>query len=218
MSYHVKDVFLTIQGEGAFSGHVAVFCRFIGCNLWSGLEKDRGSASCQFCDTDFIQPPTKQGGKFPNPQQLADHIESFWPQKEDLENDHSTTPFVVFTGGEPLLQLDKELIAEMHKRNFFIAVESNGTIVAPDHIDWLCVSPKRGCPLKQKHGHELKLVYPQSDLSPQEFEDLSFDRFSLQPMDIGKFYRDNVSKTIDYCFKHPKWSLSLQTHKILGIP
>lgn len=214
MSYMVKEMFLTLQGEGGQAGRPAVFCRFAGCNLWSGREADRAEAICQFCDTDFIGTDGEGGGKFETAEKLADAIASFWPESGNA----MTVPgLVVFTGGEPLLQLDAPLIKAMHARNFSIAVESNGTLTAPEGVDWLCISPKAGAPLEQKSGTELKLVYPQAGLDPATLEELDFQYFWLQPMD-GPNQQENTQAAIRYCLAHPKWGLSLQTHKLTGIP
>ena len=211
MAYSVKSCFLTLQGEGAKCGTVAVFCRFVGCNLWSGLENQRSEAVCQFCDTDFRKPYAEGGGSFEDPQELAAHIASFWPTEA---KEHRT---VVFTGGEPLLQLDAPLIEACHERDFQIAVETNGTINAPSGIDWICVSPKANAKLIQTSGHELKLVYPQGGLCPTQFEDLDFDHFFLQPMDSVARDR-NTQLAVSFCQQNPKWRLSVQTHKWIGIP
>ncbi|MEG8099164.1 7-carboxy-7-deazaguanine synthase [Candidatus Liberibacter brunswickensis] len=207
--YSVKEIFLTLQGEGASVGRVAVFCRFAGCNLWSGREKDRLSAQCHFCDTDFVGIKGTKGGRY-NAEQLADLIADQWIAggKE--------ARYCVLTGGEPLLQVDVPLIKELNKRNFEIAVETNGTIEPPQGIDWICVSPKAGCDLKVKKGQELKLVFPQVDDSPENYIGLDFERFSLQPMD-GPFLEENTNSAISYCFKNPKWRVSIQTHKLIGI-
>ena len=214
MVYSVKEIFLTLQGEGGQAGRVAVFCRFTGCNLWSGREEDRAQAICQFCDTDFIGTDGAGGGRFVTPTELADRIAGFWPTSA------SSSParrLVVFTGGEPLLQLDAPLIAAMHDRGFFIAVESNGTVRAPAGIDWLCISPKAGAPLVQTHGAELKLVFPQAGLDPADVAGLDFSHFWLQPMD-GPAQAANTQAAIAYCLHSPQWALSLQTHKLTGIP
>ena len=209
MSYAVKEIFLTLQGEGAQAGRAAVFCRFAGCNLWSGREQDRPHATCRFCDTDFVGTDGTLGGRYANAQALADVIAGQW-SGEDAER------FTVLTGGEPLLQLDPALIAALHGRGFAIAVETNGTIEPPEGLDWICVSPKAGSELVIRRGHELKLVYPQEGARPEDFADLPFARFSLQPMD-GPEVAANIAAAIDYCLRHPKWRLSLQTHKTLGI-
>ncbi len=209
VSYSVKEIFLTVQGEGAQAGRPAVFLRFAGCNLWTGREQDRHKAICQFCDTDFVGMDGPGGGRFQTPESLAAEIKRYWPAGGD--------PLVVCTGGEPLLQLDAKLIAALHDEGFEIAVESNGTIEAPAGLDWLCVSPKAGAPLKQFSGDELKLVYPQEGLKPEDFEALNFKRFSLQPMD-GPARQENSEAAFRYCTAHPKWRLSLQTHKWIGAP
>ena len=209
MSYAVKEIFMTLQGEGAQAGRAAVFCRFAGCNLWSGREQDRHSAICRFCDTDFVGTDGTLGGRYASAEALADAISGQWSGR-DLDR------FTVLTGGEPLLQLDTALIAALHARGFAIAVETNGTLAPPDGLDWICVSPKAGAELVIRAGDELKLVYPQDGAAPDDFADLSFTRFSLQPMD-GPEIRENTARTIDYCLRHPKWRLSLQTHKTLGI-
>jgi len=209
VSYAVKEIFMTLQGEGAQAGRAAVFCRFAGCNLWSGREQDRQSAKCRFCDTDFVGTDGTLGGRYASAEALADAISGQWSGR-DLDR------FTVLTGGEPLLQLDTALIAALHARGFAIAVETNGTIAPPDGLDWVCVSPKAGAELVIRAGDELKLVYPQDGAAPDDFADLSFTRFSLQPMD-GPEIRENTARTIDYCLRHPKWRLSLQTHKTLGI-
>jgi 7-carboxy-7-deazaguanine synthase len=211
MSYSVKELFYTLQGEGTHAGRPAVFLRFAGCNLWSGREQDRAIAICQFCDTDFIGTNGTGGGKFETAQVLADVVARQWP---DLEQG---APYVVCTGGEPLLQLDTPLIAALHKHGFEIAVETNGTIAAPAGIDWICVSPKAGADFVQRSGHELKLVFPQPLAPPDMFTSLDFKGFFLQPMD-GSNVADNTAAAITYCLEHPQWRLSLQTHKMLGIP
>lgn len=211
MSYTVKEIFPTLQGEGAQAGRTAVFCRFAGCNLWSGLERDRAKAICQFCDTDFIGTDGAGGGRFADADALADAIDAQWPGLD------SARAFVVFTGGEPLLQLDAALITAIHARGFEIAVETNGTLPAPAGIDWLCVSPKAGAALVQKSGHELKLVYPQPDLLPEQVAGLDFGQFWLQPMDDAH-RNHNTAAAVDYCMHYPQWRLSLQTHKLIGIP
>ena len=212
MAYSVKEMFYTLQGEGTHAGRPAVFCRFAGCNLWSGREADRATAVCQFCDTDFVGTDGLGGGKFDTPQALAARIASFWPDTPDGAKGRR---FVVLTGGEPLLQVDAELIDALHAEGLEIAVETNGTIAAPEGIDWLCVSPK-SAELRLRRGHELKLVYPQADVPPEAFVDLAFGRFSLQPMD-GPALADNTACAVAYCLAHPQWQLSLQTHKYLGI-
>ena len=210
MTYSVKEIFYTLQGEGAQTGRPAVFCRFSGCNLWTGREEDRSDAVCQFCDTDFIGTNGENGGKFKTAKDLAQFVASLWPRS------NAGKPYVVCTGGEPLLQLDKALIDAFHNAGFEIAVETNGTIKAPDGIDWICVSPKAKADLKQMSGNELKLVYPQSDNTPVNFEHLAFEHFFLQPLDNSQS-DENTRKTINYCQLNPMWRLSLQTHKIIGI-
>jgi 7-carboxy-7-deazaguanine synthase (Cx14CxxC type) len=211
MSYSVKEIFYTLQGEGRHAGRPAVFCRFAGCNLWSGREADRSTAICQFCDTDFVGVDGTNGGKFESAEVLANAIAQKWP------SDYSAgTKFVVCTGGEPLLQLDADLIQALHARKFEIAVETNGTILAPAGVDWLCVSPKQGAQLQQSTGDELKLIFPQPGVDPQSFESLAFRHFFLQPMD-GPHRVVNTQLAVQYCLDHPVWRLSLQTHKILGI-
>lgn len=212
MTYAVKEIFYTLQGEGAQTGRAAVFCRFAGCNLWTGHEQDRASAICQFCDTDFADTNGPGGGKFSSAKELAAAIEEKWPGGA-AENRR----FVVCTGGEPLLQLDATLIDELHRRYFEIAVESNGTLAAPDGVDWLCISPKAASKLVQKAGDELKLVFPQPGAEPELYEGLPFRHFFLQPMD-GPERAANTALALRYCMDHPTWRLSLQTHKILGIP
>lgn len=210
MAYSVKEMFYTLQGEGRQAGHAAVFLRFAGCNLWSGQEKDRQTAVCQFCDTDFVGTDGVNGGKFTQASTLASAVNQLWGGQTDANK------LVVCTGGEPLLQLDTTLIDALHQSGFRIAVETNGTIVAPPGIDWLCVSPKSTAPLNQTSGNELKLVYPQLDAPPEVFETLAFDHFLLQPMD-GPQQTENMQKAVAYCMAHPRWQLSLQTHKWLGI-
>ena len=212
MSYAVKEIFYTLQGEGAQVGRAAVFCRFAGCNLWSGLEKDRAKAICQFCDTDFVGVDGTGGRKFESAAALALAIDKTWPPGSATGN-----RFVVCTGGEPLLQLDDELIEALHARGFEIAIETNGTIAAPDGLDWICVSPKAGARLVQKSGDELKLVYPHTGADPAQFEGLTFRHFLLQPMD-GPDCAVNTKLALKYCMEHPRWRLSLQTHKLIGIP
>ncbi len=209
MSYAVKEIFYTLQGEGALSGRPAVFCRFAGCNLWSGREEDRAGAQCTFCDTDFVGTDGPDGGRFTEAAALADRILSLWPAGAPAR-------FVVCTGGEPLLQLDPPLIAALHARGFEIAVETNGTLPPPAGIDWLCVSPKAGNPLVVTAGDELKIVVPQAGLDPLDFAHLRFRRFSVQPMD-GPDRERNTALAIAFCLAHPQWQLSLQTHKVTGI-
>jgi 7-carboxy-7-deazaguanine synthase len=213
MTYSVKEIFYTLQGEGANTGRPAVFCRFAGCNLWSGLEKDRASAICRFCDTDFVGTDGPGGGKFQTADDLADAITAQWPKASLFSGD----PFVVCTGGEPLLQLDDTLVQTLHTRGFKIAIETNGTQPAPEGLDWICVSPKSTAQLVLCQGNELKLVYPQADAYPESFENLAFDYFYLVPKD-GPERERNTQIALGYCLEHPKWRLSLQTHKLLGIP
>jgi 7-carboxy-7-deazaguanine synthase len=212
MTYAVKEIFYTLQGEGANAGRPAVFCRFAGCNLWSGREPDRAEAVCQFCDTDFVGTDGPGGGKFPTPEALASAVAAVWPPGDPLAR-----PLVVCTGGEPLLQLDPPLIGALHTAGFAIAVETNGTVEPPAGIDWLCVSPKAGAPLVVEAGDELKLVYPQAGAEPERFAALGFRQFFLQPMD-GPDREPNTRAALAYCLTHPRWRLSLQTHKLLGIP
>ncbi|HZZ67131.1 MAG TPA: 7-carboxy-7-deazaguanine synthase [Phenylobacterium sp.] len=209
MSYAVKEIFLTLQGEGGQAGRPAVFCRFAGCNLWSGREEDRTAAVCNFCDTDFVGLDGPGGGRFADAGALAAAVEAAW--RGGAEN-----RLVVLTGGEPLLQLDAALIAALHERGFSLALETNGTIAAPPGVDWICVSPKAQAPVVQTTGQELKLVYPQAGVDPARFEGLAFDRFLLQPMD-GQNRAENTQAAIAYCLAHPRWRLSVQTHKYLGI-
>jgi 7-carboxy-7-deazaguanine synthase (Cx14CxxC type) len=209
VSYAIKEIFLTLQGEGAHAGRAAVFCRFAGCNLWSGREQDRVDAICRFCDTDFVGTDGTSGGRYASAGQLADTIAAQWTGTEDHR-------YAVLTGGEPLLQVDGALVEALHARGFAIGVETNGTIDPPTGMDWICVSPKAGAELVIKRGHELKLVYPQAGAVPEAFADLAFERFSLQPMD-GPDVIENTARAVDYCLRHPKWRLSLQTHKTLGI-
>jgi len=217
MSYAVKEIFYTLQGEGAQTGRAAVFCRFAGCNLWSGREADRSAAVCRFCDTEFVGVNGEGGGRFESAEDLAAAIERRWPADSGQNDLGLGKRFVVCTGGEPLLQLDGNLIHALHDCGFEIAVETNGTIAAPDGVNWLCVSPKAGAELKQRSGDELKLVYPQAGAEPTEFELLVFRHFFLQPMD-GLEREANTKLALHYCLAHPQWRLSLQTHKILGIP
>jgi 7-carboxy-7-deazaguanine synthase len=208
MTYAVKEVFYSLQGEGAQAGRPAVFCRFSGCNLWSGLERDRPSATCRFCDTDFVGTDGSAGGKYGTPEALADAVAGLWPGGGD--------PYVVCTGGEPLLQLDEPLVRALRSRGFAVAVETNGTRPVPPGIDWLCVSPKAGTELLVRAGDELKLVYPQPGAEPERFSELAFRQFFLQPMD-GPALQANTRAALDYCLTHPRWRLGLQTHKLLGI-
>lgn len=209
MSYSVKEIFKTLQGEGAFVGRVSVFCRFAGCNLWSGREEDRTTAVCRFCDTDFVGTDGTSGGRYRNATDLVSAIEQEWGPSRGRR-------FVVLTGGEPLLQVDPALIRGLHAVGFEIAVETNGTVEPPSGIDWLCVSPKSTAQLRIRTGDELKLVYPQSDIIPEAFSKLEFRRFSLQPMD-GPDRDANTAAAIAYCLAHPQWNLSMQTHKHLRI-
>ncbi len=212
--YAVKEIFYTLQGEGAHRGRPAVFCRFAGCNLWSGREADRESAQCRFCDTDFVGTDGPGGGRFSDAPALAAAIDAQWPAKAPAERG---APYVVFTGGEPLLQLDPDLIAAMHAIGWTVAVETNGTLPAPPGIDWICVSPKAGTELVQRSGDEIKLVFPQEGAAPEQYAALDFRHFFLQPMD-GPRLRENTQSAVAYCMGHPRWHLSLQTHKILDIP
>lgn len=209
--YQVKEMFFTLQGEGAQAGRPSVFLRFAGCNLWTGREMDRAAAVCTFCDTDFVGIDGAGGGKFRTPKELAQAASDFWPVEDGDQR------YIVCTGGEPLLQLDVPLIDALHEQGFVIAVETNGTIKAPPGIDWICVSPKADAELKQLSGNELKLVYPQKDATPAQFEGLDFAHFFLQPLD-DPAREANTKSVVNYCLAHPKWRLSLQTHKILDIP
>ena len=210
MTYQVKEIFYTLQGEGARTGRAAVFLRFAGCNLWTGREQDRLAAICQFCDTDFVGTDGLGGGKFSHPELLARAVSAEWPKGQG-------SPYVVCTGGEPLLQLDSVLIDALHAKGFEIAIETNGTLIPPQGIDWICVSPKAGANLVLVSGKELKLVYPQEGAEPERYGDLAFDHFFLQPMDGPRRTQNTVAAT-NYCLTHPKWRLSLQTHKLVGIP
>ena len=213
MTYKVKEIFYTLQGEGTHAGRPAVFCRFTSCNLWTGQEKDRARAICQFCDTDFVGTNGPGGGRFSTAQELASAVGAAWHGA-----DHARArPFVVCTGGEPLLQLDEAAVEALHTAGFEIAVETNGTQDAPAGLDWICVSPKAGAPQKLTSGDELKLVFPQEGAAPELFEELSFSRLLLQPMD-GPEREKNTRLAVEYCLAHPQWQLSLQTHKYLGIP
>lgn len=217
MTYTVKEIFYTLQGEGAQTGRAAVFCRFSGCNLWTGREEDRSRAVCQFCDTDFVG-TGPDGGRFKTANELADAINRCWDGDESSSSRREPGPakYVVCTGGEPLLQVDEELIDALHERGFEVAVETNGTRPAPASLDWVCVSPKAGAPLVQTSGSELKLVYPQENAPPENFESLAFSHFFLQPMD-GAETQLNTQRAIDYCLRHPRWRLSIQTHKLVGL-
>jgi len=208
--YSVKEIFYTLQGEGANAGTPAVFCRFAGCNLWSGREADRASATCNFCDTDFVGTDGPGGGKFESAGDLAAAVAASWP------GDNARHRFVVCTGGEPLLQLDTSLLAALHAHGFRVAVETNGTVAPPAGVDWVCVSPKAGAALALEGGDELKLVFPQPGAPPERFESLAFDHFFLQPMD-GPDRDANTRSAVDYCLRHPRWRLSLQSHKLIGI-
>jgi 7-carboxy-7-deazaguanine synthase (Cx14CxxC type) len=207
--YQVKEIFYTLQGEGMNAGRPAVFCRFAGCNLWSGREKDRAGAVCRFCDTDFIGTDGTKGGKFETAETLAGAIAAEWRGAEDARR------FAVLTGGEPALQADAAFVSALHARGFEVAIETNGTLDLPTGLDWVCVSPKAEAPLKVKRGNELKLVYPQA-VPPSVYESLPFEHFLLQPMD-GPDVVANTERAVAYCLQHPKWRLSLQTHKVLGI-
>ncbi len=210
MSYAVKEIFLTLQGEGGQAGRAAVFCRFAGCNLWSGREEDRATAACNFCDTDFVGMDGPGGGRFASAEALADAILTAWRGGRDDR-------LVVLTGGEPLLQVDPALIGALHDRGFSIALETNGSLPCPPGVDWICVSPKGQVPVVQRAGQELKLVFPQPGVDPAAFEGWDFERFLLQPMD-GPRLAEATRAAIDYCLSHPRWRLSVQTHKTLGIP
>lgn len=213
MPYTVKEIFYTLQGEGAQAGRPAVFCRFTGCNLWTGREQDREEAVCQFCDTEFVGTDGPGGGKFPDAHSLARAIRSHWPDNTSA----AARPYVVCTGGEPLLQLDGPAVEALHREGFEVAVETNGTQPAPPGLDWICVSPKAEAPLVLTRGDELKLVYPQELAPPERFVGLAFRHFFLQPMD-GPRREANTARALAYCLAHPEWRLSLQTHKLLGIP
>ena len=209
MSYAVKEIFLTLQGEGAHAGRASVFCRFSGCNLWTGREQDRETATCRFCDTDFVGMDGTLGGRYADAAALASTIAAQWVGPDAHR-------YVVLTGGEPLLQVDAALVDALHGHGFEIGLETNGTIQPPDGIDWVCVSPKAGAEMVVQHGHELKLVYPQPQAMPEHFAALRFERYSLQPMD-GPDALQNTAQAVDYCLRHPQWRLSVQTHKTLGI-
>lgn len=213
MAYAVKEIYYTLQGEGQMTGRPAVFLRFAGCNLWSGHEKDRPSAICPFCDTDFVGMDGIGGGRFATPAELTNAVCAAWPSTASIR----AKPYVVCTGGEPLLQMDHILIQALQARGFEVAVETNGTLIPPDGLDWICVSPKAGAPLVLKSGNELKLVFPQPDAMPAEFEMLDFEYFFLQPMD-GPNLAANTQEALSYCLEHPQWRLSVQTHKVLDIP
>ena len=212
MTYAVKEIFYTLQGEGANTGRPAVFCRFAGCNLWTGREEDRATAVCTFCDTDFVGTDGPDGGKFRTPLDLARAVAERWP----VRGAEGARPLVVCTGGEPLLQLDAPLVDALHDAGFEVAVETNGTRLPPPGVDWICVSPKAGSDLVLRRGNELKLVYPQVGAEPERFADLAFEHFFLQPLD-GPNAADATRKALEYCLERPRWRLSLQTHKVLGI-
>ena len=211
MSYKVKEIYYTLQGEGAHSGRPAIFCRFTGCNLWSGREEDRSKAICQFCDTDFWGMDGENGGRY-SADSLAEKVIALWPNQIK-----KGTPYVVCTGGEPLLQLDETLVDAFHSKGVEVAIETNGTIEVPNGVDWICMSPKAGTEIVVQKGNELKLVFPQTGAEPTLYEDFEFDYFFLQAMD-GPDIEKNLRLTLDYCLQHPHWSLSLQTHKLLNIP
>lgn len=213
MAYSVKEIYVTLQGEGANTGRAAVFCRFAGCNLWTGREEDRAEAVCKFCDTDFVGTDGPGGGRFSSAIELTETVSGSWRAPSSAR----ARPLVVCTGGEPLLQLDEELVAAFHNVNFEVAIETNGTKLPPPGIDWICVSPKAGADLILNSGHELKLIFPQHEAEPELFDKLDFQHFFLQPMD-GPARDLNTRLAIEYCLEHPQWRLSLQTHKMLGIP
>ncbi len=210
MTYSVKEIYYTLQGEGARTGRAAVFLRFAGCNLWTGLERDRAGAVCKFCDTDFVGTDGVGGGKFTTAQHLARAVAENWPQANRAQ------PYVVCTGGEPLLQIDDALITALHGAGFEIGIETNGTLLPPVGIDWICMSPKADAELKLMQGNELKLIFPQDGAPPERYADLTFDNFFLQPMDNAR-REENTSAATEYCLAHPQWRLSLQTHKLIGI-
>jgi 7-carboxy-7-deazaguanine synthase (Cx14CxxC type) len=210
MTYAVKECFLTLQGEGVQSGSRAVFLRFAGCNLWSGREQDRATAQCNFCDTDFVGTDGAAGGKFPSAEELADHVESLWGDEREQR-------LVVITGGEPMLQLNDALVGALHDRGFRIAVETNGTLPAVGGLDWICVSPKAGTDVIQRRGNELKLVWPQAGIDPAELEQWQFDHFLVQPMDCGR-RREALDAAVKLAMDRPKWRLTLQAHKVIGLP
>lgn len=214
-TYSVKEAYVTLQGEGAQTGRAAVFLRFAGCNLWSGLERDRASAVCNFCDTDFVGTDGENGGKFVGPDALAAHVKAVW----DADGPEGGAPYVICTGGEPLLQLDTPAITAIKAAGFEVGIETNGTLAAPEGLDWICVSPKANAPVKQISGNELKLVFPQDqpEAQPSQFESLQFQHFFLQPKD-DRAHAQNIAAAAAYCMKHPKWRLSLQTHKLIGLP
>lgn len=210
MSYSVKEIFFTLQGEGRNSGRAAVFCRFAGCNLWNGRDADRHRAHCTFCDTDFVGLDGPGGGRFADAPTLVDAIAHAWMPE-------TGTPLAVFTGGEPALQLDEQLVEAAKTAGMMCAIETNGTLALPEGLDWVCVSPKAGCPLAVRSGDELKLIFPQPGLDPQSLVDLDFTDFVLQPMD-GPHLSANTAAAVDYCLAHPPWRLGLQTHKLVGLP
>jgi 7-carboxy-7-deazaguanine synthase len=212
MPYAVKEIFFTLQGEGKHAGRPAVFCRFAGCNLWTGREADRATATCRFCDTDFVGTDGPGGGKFADAVSLAEAVVAAWPA-----DDSTAKRYVVCTGGEPALQLDAALIEALHQQHFEVAIETNGTLKSPDGVDWICVSPKAGTTLLQQSGNELKLVFPQVGAEPERFAGMDFEHLLLQPMD-GPAREANTQAALAYCLGHPRWGLSLQTHKLLGIP
>lgn len=207
--YTIKEIYFTQQGEGYHTGRPAVFLRFTGCNLWTGFEIDRESAICYWCDTDFVGMDGPYGGKY-SADQIAETVQRMWPENEKK-------PYLVCTGGEPLLQMDDEFISTVHRSDFEIGIETNGTKIPPEGIDWICVSPKANAEFILKKGHELKIVFPQSGMNPRQYQDLDFDHFFIQPMD-GPNQGENIEKSKEFVVKNPKWKLSLQTHKILGIP
>jgi len=212
MAYAVKEIFYSLQGEGAHAGRPAIFCRFTGCNLWSGQEKHRADAVCQFCDTDFVGTDGDGGGGFTNAVALAKAVVSYWPESiTDVIH-----PYVICTGGEPLLQLDKDLIEAFHNEGVELAIETNGTLPVPEGVDWVCVSPKSGSTVVVEKGDEIKLVYPQEGHQPSDFVHLNFEHFFLQPM-FDEDENEHIKETIEYCLTHPRWSLSLQSHKLLGL-
>jgi 7-carboxy-7-deazaguanine synthase len=211
LTYSIKEIFYTLQGEGAQAGRPAVFCRFAGCNLWTGREEDRATAVCKFCDTDFVGTDGERGGKFADSESLATVIDSLWPAS------YAASKYVVFTGGEPLLQLDTALIESMHAHGFEVAVETNGTLPVPAGVDWICVSPKVGAELRVTKGNEIKVVIPQLGQKLEQYETMDFEHFFVQPMD-GPVLDKNTKLAIDVCKRNPKWKLSLQTHKLLQIP
>jgi 7-carboxy-7-deazaguanine synthase (Cx14CxxC type) len=212
LSYLIKEIFYSIQGEGVHSGRPAVFCRFAGCNLWSGREVDRENAVCKFCDTDFAGCDGAAGGNYSTAEKLIEKIEQFWPEK----NLNPSSKFIICTGGEPLLQLNERLLSVLHERNWYVAVETNGTLLPPAGIDWVCVSPKAGAELSLRSGQELKLIFPQPGVNPERYEYLDFQHFFLQPLDSPEIEK-NTRLALDYVLSHPRWRLSLQVHKILGI-